>query len=336
MAFFNDPTSCNDLKLTLVLIAILVTGSFYWLLERGNKAIEQNNNTQNTTTTLKQHIQSLSESLNHHQQNVRQLTTTLATARQKNTSLQQQQQILITEKQQLVQQIETLKQHYQAQQHSIIQATKTNEGLTIQIEQNQQDLNQSRQLSQAQINEYEHLKQQFKQLQKEAEQRLNALKKWQQEVVMLKQQLADTQIKIIESQQRFTVFEMKQDILFDKGETRLNIEGQQALAHLADILHQYPNRQIAIQGHSDAQALGKKLKQKYVSNWGLSAARAASAIHYLQYKENIKPERIMLVSYAHYRPKMLKQTPADFAANRRIEITLMPENLDFFKQQNIQ
>ncbi len=361
MSFFNDPTSCNDLKLTFIIIMALVLTTFTWLLDRGNTAIAINKVSQDASLTLRNHsqkqkvlIKSLTLQLGTLQNDIKQLNekfshsleqstksfdiergqlnqklaNSLQVVTQKTASLNLIKQSFEHEKQQLNKQIQELKNHLQEKFQVIENYSITQNNNSLKMNQTEQNLKESRQLSEQQFNEYNQLKSQFSQVQLEADSRLKAINKWQQEVAALKKQLADTKIKIIKSKQRFTVFEMEQDILFDKGQTQLNIEGQKALTRLANIFRQYPNRQIAIQGHSDAQALGAKLKQKYISNWGLAAARAASAIHYLQYKEGITPERIMLVSYAHYRPKNNGKKDNDLAENRRIEITLMPEKFD--------
>ncbi|MBL7003255.1 MAG: OmpA family protein [Gammaproteobacteria bacterium] len=156
--------------------------------------------------------------------------------------------------------------------------------------------------------------------------------KWRQEVELLKQKLAHTGVEINQLKDRFTVFELNQEILFNKGQFNLKRKGQKALSALADVFRQYPNRQIAIQGHTDNLGLGEKLKKTHASNWGLASARAASAIHYLQFIEKIKPERMILVSYSQYSPKVLGNTALARAANRRIEIILIPEDFDFLRE----
>lgn len=153
-----------------------------------------------------------------------------------------------------------------------------------------------------------------------------------QELATLKQLLSNTDIKISDLKNRFTVFEMKQEILFNEGEARLNKNGKKTISDLAKIFRQFPQRQIAIQGHTDNQAVGKSLQKKFTSNWELAAARSASAIHFLQNIEEIKPQRMVLVSYSEYRPIHNNSTIQGQANNRRIEIILMPKDFDFFRE----
>lgn len=343
MLFSNDPTSCNDLKLTLLIMTLIILSVFAWLYERGNQAItisyeHQLNNEQLVKSKVQQQetiqsLQSILQTLKSKNKSLRDKNTSAEKAMELTKSLfQQEKQHFETEKLQLNEQISSLTQQQIDNQNQINKLQQQQTDNVLKTETTEQTLQESRQLSQQQFLEYKKLKRELAQVKFEAEQRLKAINEWQVEVSDLKKQLSDTEIKIIQSKQRFTVFEMDQDILFGKGQTTLKVEGHKILTRLADIFRQYPNRQIAIQGHSDAQALGARLKQKYASNWGLAAARAASAIHYLQNQQAINPQRIILVSYAHYRPKLKGEKAEDFAANRRIEITLLPEGFDLLRE----
>ena len=110
------------------------------------------------------------------------------------------------------------------------------------------------------------------------------------------------------------------------------MKGRRALSSLADIFRKYPDRKISIQGHTDNQKIGTRLKRLYATNWELAAARAGRAIRYLQDIENINPERMVLVSYSEYQPLHNNDTETGKVANRRIEIVLMPKDFAFFRE----
>ncbi len=343
MNVFNDPTSCNDLKLTLAIIALLFISVFVWLYDRGHQAVLINQKHVITNERLKQENKSLhltilslqSKSLRLNTDNQLLIDNNVLENKAIALSKQQWQQAKTNLKNELIalrDNIKSLENKRLDDQHKIEVFIRQQADNYLKIKTAEQTLQESRQLSEQQFIEFKQLRRDLAQVKFDADTRLTAIKEWEQEVVQLKALLADTKIKIIKSKQRFTVFEMEQDILFAKGQSQLKTEGHLVLAKLATVLRQYPNRQIAIQGHSDAQKLGNKLKQKYTSNWELAAARAASAVHYLQNNESIKPERIILVSYAHYRPKNNADTPQALADNRRIEITLMPKDFDFLRE----
>ena len=183
-----------------------------------------------------------------------------------------------------------------------------------------------------QMSEQEMSKEELNRIKRNAEKRAEEIRNRELENESLRKALSNTDIRISNLKSRFTVFEMPQEILFNKGDATLKTEGQQALKSLAAIFDRYPDRQIAIQGHSDNQNLGPETRSIYPSNWELSAARAASAIHYLQDEQSIDPERMILVSYSKYRPISSNDTLQGRSRNRRIEIILMPRDFDFFRE----
>lgn len=57
---------------------------------------------------------------------------------------------------------------------------------------------------------------------------------------------------------------------------------------------------------------------------------------FLQNDQNIEPERMILVSYAQYRPIGSNNTKKGRSSNRRIEIILMSKDFDFFRESTDQ
>ena len=139
-------------------------------------------------------------------------------------------------------------------------------------------------------------------------------------------------------------------VLFPTGEDQLTDKGKQVLDKVAAALKEMPDKQIYVQGHTDAQPIyvaAKKPEPKakplpkgakaapppkgkpedeppdwirFHTNWELSAARALEVVHYLQDKDRVDPSRLAAVAFGQYRPISRK----DLAANRRIEIVLFP------------
>jgi len=84
------------------------------------------------------------------------------------------------------------------------------------------------------------------------------------------------------------------DFAFAKGSADLNEEGKKAIARLAERLNQGDNagKKITIKGYTDDTPVSRaSTKEKYVDNWGLSAARAASVVRALE-KAGIESERL--------------------------------------------
>jgi len=83
-------------------------------------------------------------------------------------------------------------------------------------------------------------------------------------------------------------------LAFAKGSADLNEEGKKAIGRLAERLNQGDNagKKITIKGYTDDTPVSRaSTKEKYVDNWGLSAARAASVVRALE-KAGIESERL--------------------------------------------
>lgn len=127
-------------------------------------------------------------------------------------------------------------------------------------------------------------------------------------------------IKIVNGQM---VVQMASSILFKTGKANLSDEGELALADLASILASIGGRKFQIAGHTDNVPISSR---KFPSNWELSAARAVRVVKFLQ-ENGVNPENISAAGHAEYTPSESNDTKEGQAANRRIEITLLP-NLD--------
>lgn len=118
--------------------------------------------------------------------------------------------------------------------------------------------------------------------------------------------------------------EFKNGILFSPGLAGLKSKHratlQEVMKVVADIGEEYD---IRVEGHTDDLGLGSK--NRYRSNWELSAARAASMLMELQ-ELGISERRMQVIGYAHTRPKIEvanlkgKQLKLARARNRRVVI----------------
>ena len=134
------------------------------------------------------------------------------------------------------------------------------------------------------------------------------------------QELVDSgklKIKIIDGQM---VVQMASSILFETGKAQLSEEGKMALTDLAGILATIKDRKFQVAGHTDNVPINSK---KFPSNWELSSARAVNVVKFLQ-ENGVDPKNLSAAGYAEYRPSESNDTKEGQAANRRIEITLLP------------
>ncbi len=117
---------------------------------------------------------------------------------------------------------------------------------------------------------------------------------------------------------------MLNKILFDSGKAEVKASGQKALRSLGDVLNNFPDKALRIEGHTDNVQISSRLIERYPSNWELSTARAANIVHYLQDQASVPGQRLAVCGYSEYQPVASNEEPDGRAQNRRTEIVLVP------------
>jgi len=112
-------------------------------------------------------------------------------------------------------------------------------------------------------------------------------------------------------------------VLFDSGEAILKPDGESVMRKIGAILAQHPELKIHVIGHTD----NVPMRARFASNWELSTARALAAVHFLTEKAAVDPHRVGAVGYGEYRPIADNATAEGRARNRRIAITILPDEL---------
>ncbi len=105
---------------------------------------------------------------------------------------------------------------------------------------------------------------------------------------------------------------------FPSGNAELQADFVPVLDKIKSILNQSDGR-IVVGGHTDSDPISTVA---YPSNWVLSAARAASVVHYLSKINFTDPSRIEIRAYADTKPVAPNDTRENRARNRRIEINV--------------
>ena len=153
-----------------------------------------------------------------------------------------------------------------------------------------------------------------------------------EQLVMLQEQLASSLGSEIEAKQTqikkllsdYSAITLESDVVFESGSVELNQHGEAALRNVSEQLRNYPNRIVSIEGHTDNETISARLAQFYPSNWELSSARASEAANFLV-GLGIAEERFRVVGHGPMRPIASNDSEQGRAANRRIEIRLVPE-----------
>lgn len=142
----------------------------------------------------------------------------------------------------------------------------------------------------------------------------------------MRRALESKDVTISELQGKLTV-DILDRVLFDSGEATLKPEGEQVLRRVAQVLAQYPNRQVHVIGHTDNVPIRADARGKYPSNWELSTARATAAVRFLSEQAGVDPRRLGAVGYGEFHPVADNSTPEGRAKNRRIALVVLSEEM---------
>lgn len=113
--------------------------------------------------------------------------------------------------------------------------------------------------------------------------------------------------------------QIKSKLLFESGSSDLSRDALAALRDLARILVPVPNP-VKVEGHTDDVPISTN---QFPSNWELSAARAASVVHFFS-RLGVAAERLSAVGFGEFRPIASNATEDGKARNRRVSVMVMP------------
>ncbi len=125
------------------------------------------------------------------------------------------------------------------------------------------------------------------------------------------------QVKIVDGRM---VLVLPTDILFDSGSAKLSDAGVEAISEVAKILATMPKRKFQIEGHTDNVPIKTK---RFKNNWELASARALGVVQAMV-DAGMSPKVLSAASYGEYRPVANNKKKESRAANRRIDIVLVP------------
>lgn len=129
----------------------------------------------------------------------------------------------------------------------------------------------------------------------------------------------------IEAMKDRVVLRLNDDLNFEPGRADLTEKARALLDKIRPVVETVPG-ELMVAGHTDNVVINSAL---YPSNWGLSAARAASVVDYLLMPRTIDPRRLAAIGYGDSRPLVPNTTPENRKRNRRVELTfLQPPNPD--------
>ena len=203
-----------------------------------------------------------------------------------------------------------------------------NEDLSLNVETLQKDVNNYQSQNVALRTEFKVLQSKTKNLKRQKEEEVLAMKGTYENLLEnMKSEIEKGKITITQLRGKLKV-NMLDEILFDSGETTINPQGIEVLKRVGSILLSVKDKAINIEGHTDNVPIGAELSKKYPTNWELSVVRATNVARYLQEKSSINPILLSATGYGEYKPVASNETEEGRAKNRRIEIVLIPREIE--------
>jgi chemotaxis protein MotB len=186
---------------------------------------------------------------------------------------------------------------------------------------------------QAQAKEIADLKEKAAQLDRAKQDEIEKLKATHDSLVKeLEGEIKKGEIKVTQVKDKLSV-NMVEKILFDSGSVDIKPEGLKVLERVGEILKNVKDKQINVEEYTDDVPIGSKLASKFPTNWELSTARAVNVVRYLEDKVKLDPKMLSASGFAMNHPVAGNDTKEGKAQNRRIEIVLLPVDIDQVLQE---
>jgi chemotaxis protein MotB len=119
-------------------------------------------------------------------------------------------------------------------------------------------------------------------------------------------------------------FVFSSEVLFDRGEVALSLQGRQEIAKVAAILRRIAGEipaeldwVIRVDGHTDDIPV---TGGRFQDNWELSQGRALSVVRYMINQLGIPPDRLVAAGFGEFNPINTEDSEEARAQNRRIEL----------------
>lgn len=121
------------------------------------------------------------------------------------------------------------------------------------------------------------------------------------------------------------ISKLDSDVLFDSGDAALKPGADRVLGEIAEIFTAPEGRELKLMvvGHADAQGIkGQELRNRYPSNWHLSAGRALTVADWLR-QSGIPENRMGVAGFGQFQPIASNDSDDTRSRNRRVEIYVL-------------
>ncbi len=133
----------------------------------------------------------------------------------------------------------------------------------------------------------------------------------------MRQALAKSEAAAVSREGNLLALTFKGDVTFDTNSTVVRPGLQSEINRVANVLNQYPNTVVRVEGHTDSVG-------SHEYNMDLSIRRA-NAVRALLVQRGVADSRIDAVGYGETMPVATNETEAGRQRNRRVEIKIAPQ-----------
>lgn len=141
----------------------------------------------------------------------------------------------------------------------------------------------------------------------------------------LKREIGDKEVRLEMAEKGLTIIFLA-EVLFDSGKAELKKDVYGVLDKIAKVFREnLKGREVGIEGHTDNEPIKHS---GWKSNWELSTARATSVLHYLVDEKGVQPDKISATGYGEHRTVASNDAPEGRRQNRRVEIVVLPKNME--------
>lgn len=137
----------------------------------------------------------------------------------------------------------------------------------------------------------------------------------------LRRENLEKSIQVHVNQRGITV-SMSDQFMFDSGSAELKPAAKRTLTMIASIVRDIAPA-VAVEGHTDNVPLTGGV---YRNNWGLSAARSASVVTWLEEDNQYPDDALQLVGYGSSKPVVPNDSAANRSLNRRVDIVFLSQH----------
>ena len=119
-----------------------------------------------------------------------------------------------------------------------------------------------------------------------------------------------------------TIISLSSRVNFESGSNKLTAKGKDNLNRVLKVLRKYSAQRIYIEGNTDDRPLAEG--SKFRDNWHLSFERALSVLNFLSKDKSLKKTKFAAAAFAERNPIKPNTTKSNRAANRRVDIVVVP------------